>query len=96
MPYEEVVLKVVLNPWNFLYHLLQKLKVVPQDVKTYGTFYSGDSYICLSVSFAGTSVQFFILLFLQFILYLVLIFCLYIFMLYLYLFKLNFILDQKS
>ena len=30
--------------------LPQKLKVVAQDVSTYGTFYSGDSYICLSVS----------------------------------------------
>jgi len=27
---------------------IEKLKVVAQDVKTYGTFYSGDSYICLS------------------------------------------------
>ncbi|XP_073253861.1 gelsolin, cytoplasmic-like [Porites lutea] len=27
---------------------IEKLKVVAQDVSTYGTFYSGDSYICLS------------------------------------------------
>ncbi|XP_068702988.1 gelsolin, cytoplasmic-like isoform X2 [Montipora foliosa] len=27
---------------------IEKLKIVPQDVSTYGSFYSGDSYICLS------------------------------------------------
>lgn len=27
---------------------IEKLKVVAQDVKTYGSFYSGDSYICLN------------------------------------------------
>ena len=51
--------------WRKQYHRLQrllydvvinlfisskKLKVVAQGTETYGTFYSGDSYICLSVS----------------------------------------------
>ncbi|XP_031553548.1 gelsolin, cytoplasmic-like [Actinia tenebrosa] len=33
---------------------IEKLKVVAQDPKTYGTFYSGDSYICLSTKLVDT------------------------------------------
>lgn len=36
---------------------IEKLKVVPQDVSTYGTFYSGDSYICLSTRKVETHLE---------------------------------------